>query len=271
MKMKVVMDTRSMPMDTTSVRGKLREIIFYMSHFLANWLKIKQTAITEEMVKTVGISPKQLLGIWPSGVNLQDFNKCIPLRVHPGPKEPVRLVYIGVITKERNLENLVDAVILALENGQNVRLDIVGDGEGRETLQKYVSTNGNRRIIVRPPVPPKEIPSVLAEADLGVLPFPDLPKMRVSSFIKIFEYMAAGLPIVATKIVAHTEVLKDKSFVFWADDSSAESMAVAITRACQNKENLANLGKLSRAHASNWTWEASAQKLSNALSKALVE
>lgn len=268
-KMKVVMDTRSMPMDTVTIRGKLRSLSFKFSHWTAKHLAIGQTAITREMVKTVGIPKKQLLGIWPSGVNVDEFVVSVSRRQWPGPEDPVRLVYIGALRSERNLTATLDAVRLARREGLNVTLEVVGNGPQRGELEEYAQAKGDGAIKISPSVPYREVPLVLARGDIGLLPFPDLPKMRVSSFIKLFEYMAAGMPMVATQIVAHTDVLEDADFVFWADDATPESMASAIMEACSHKAQLPELGAQACTSAENWTWESSAKKLSAALLKTI--
>jgi glycosyltransferase involved in cell wall biosynthesis len=268
-KMKIVMDTRSMPMDTTTIRGKIRALGFKLSHWIAKHLPIGQTAITKEMVRTVGIPNKQLLGIWPSGVNVDEFAVSISLRQWPCPDDPIRLVYIGVLHSERNLIAAIDAVLLAKRQGQNVALEVVGDGPQRGELEEYTRSMGDGTIKISSPVPHREIPLVLARGDIGLLPFPDLPKMRVASFIKLFEYMAAGMPMVATRIVAHTDVLEDADFVFWADDATPESIASAIREACSRKLELPKLADQACIAAQNCTWESSAKKLSAALLKAI--
>ncbi len=266
-KMKIVMDTRSMPMDTTSIRGRLRALSFRLSHWIALHLAIGQTAITREMVRTIGIPRRKLLGIWPSGANVDEFAVSVSSRQWPGPEEPVRLMYIGVLRPERKLIAMFDAVCLARTEGLNVTVEVIGDGPQRGELEEYAQAKGNGAIKVSHPVPHEEMPLVLARGDIGLLPFPDLSKFRVSSAIKLFEYLAAGMPIVATRIVAHMDVLEDADFVFWADHATPESMASAIREACSRKLKFPELGARALASAQNWTWEASAKTLSDALLK----
>jgi glycosyltransferase involved in cell wall biosynthesis len=266
---KVIMDTRSMPMDTATTKGKLRYISFKLSHWLASVLADGQTAITEEMVKTVRIPRNQLLGVWPSGVNPDEFSSCLANRKWPKAEDPVKLIYLGTLRPERNLITMLEAVALARREGVNVRLEVIGEGSQRAELEDYARSVGNGIIKVSPPVASKDVPLVLSRAHIGLLPFQDVPKMRVSSAIKLFEYMAAGMPLIATRIVAHTEVLRDGKFVFWDDDATPRSMASAIIEACSSKMDFPVLGAQARDLAKNWSWEASAKKLSNALDKTL--
>jgi len=269
-KTKVLMDTRSMPMVTETSRGRFRALFFKLGHWMASHLPVFQTAITKEMVETVGVPKTQLVGVWPSGVNVEEFASCPSMRNWSGPEDPVRLIYLGVVRPERNLTAVADAVRLARKDGVNVVFEVVGEGSCQRELEEYARSNGNGIIKVSRRVPRKDVPFVLSKADIGILPFPDLPKMRVSSFIKLFEYMAAGMPIVATRIVAHTEVLGNADFAFWADDATPEALAVAIKNACARKRDFPKLGSKAQSFAQNWTWEASGRKLSEALTKVLL-
>lgn len=267
--MAIVMDTRTMPMDTTSVKGKLRVLCFRFSHWLAAHLSVSQTAITREMVNTVGIPEKRLLGVWPSGVNTERFSTSLQQRRWPNSQGPVNLMYLGTLRSERCLRKLIDAVILTRESGLNVTLEIVGDGPQREELERYALLKGNTAIKISPRVPHRDIPFVLSRAHVGVLPFPDLPHFRVSSAIKLYEYLASGIPVLATAIVAHTAVLGNANFAFWAENASPESLASAIREVWECKQKLGELGTRAVAFTHNRTWEASAKRLSDALIKGI--
>jgi glycosyltransferase involved in cell wall biosynthesis len=77
--------------------------------------------------------------------------------------------------------------------------------------------------------------------------------------------MAAGLPILATRIVCHTDVVEDGSYAFWADDTSQEQLLAALRDIWQARHNLEEKGHLAASAAQEWTWQASAHKLQTAL------
>jgi glycosyltransferase involved in cell wall biosynthesis len=262
----VVMDYRSMPMDTHSFHGKLRSLIFYAGHSIAHKLDIFMTAITNRIVTALNICNEKIIGIWPSGANIEDFKIAIETRSWADENQPIRLVYIGAIHAERNLIAVIEAAIMAKKKGVDLTLDIIGAGYQKELLQKLVENKGNGFIKIWGPIPQTQIPKLLANYDIGVLPFPDVPKMNVSSAIKMFEYMAAGMPIMATKIEAHFRVFNGKDFVFWTGET-AESMANAMAEASALKAKFPLLGKNSREFSKSWSWSESAKKLSNALER----
>jgi glycosyltransferase involved in cell wall biosynthesis len=265
----VVLDYRSMPMDTISLRGKLRSLMFFTGHKIASKLDIHITAITNRIVKTLKIPAQKLICIWPSGANIDNFKNAFETRRWPNEKEPIRLLYIGTIRAERNLIAVIKAARIAKERGVNLTLDIVGSGDQKETLQKLAKNCDNPLIKVWGPLPQSQIPKLLTNYDFGILPFPDVPKMNVSSAIKMFEYMAAGMPIIATKIEAHTRIFKDKDFVFWTDETP-KSMADAMAAASASKSELTMLGKNAREYSRPWSWAESTKKLANALDRIIL-
>jgi glycosyltransferase involved in cell wall biosynthesis len=265
----LVMDSRTVPMVVMTSKDRLRARFSNLGNWMANRWADGQTAITPHMAEAVRIPPGQLWGIWPSGVNLELFAPSQTARRWPPPGKPIHLVYTGVLDHVRNLMPLCRATERANAEGMAFTLSLVGKGGGRSDLEKYAhQTEG--RVRVRPPVPHDRVPEVLAEAHVGVLPFPDEERLRVSSFIKLFEYMAAGLPILATRIVALTDVMDGKGCAFWAEDASVEGLLVALRLVWRSCSSLEEMGCEAASDAQAWTWEAASRKLRDALEHGLA-
>ena len=263
----LIMDTRTAPMVPKEIaprRERWRTVFVDTMNDLANRWADGQTAITLRMAKLMGIPDTQLLGVWPSGVSRGTFSSASTERRWPENDELVRLVYVGRLDYERNLISMCEAVELANAQGMRFQFTLVGDGTERTDLELFAErTNG--RVVVLPPVPHETVPSLLAGAHVGVLPFPDRESFRVSSPIKLFEYLASGLPILATKIECHTDVVGDDQYVFWADNPSVEALAEALAETWEERHALASLGRLAQEASAAWTWAAAAGKLDRAL------
>lgn len=267
---RMLMDTRSLIMDHDHFRGKVRALALRLSHWVAARLPLAQTCITPAMAEAVGVPSRKLVGVWPSGADPEEFEPARRNHRWPGPGDPIRLMYIGALHRERNLKAAMDAVVLARAEGVNVSLEIVGDGFQREELEGYARSLGNGAIKVSPPVPRGRVPEVLSRGDIGILPFPDRLEFRVSSAIKLFEYMAAGMPIMASRIEAHTHVLDGADFVFWIDGEEPRSIFSTIREVDGARSALEEMGRQSLAYSVNWTWEASARRLSAALDRVMA-
>jgi glycosyltransferase involved in cell wall biosynthesis len=262
-----VMDTRSLPMqpvDSGSLKVKIRTRAHLFMHNLGNRFADGRLAITQRMAEAVHIPQKKLWGTWPSGVDVARFTPSQSTRRFPSDDEPIRLIYHGYMGYERNLMKLCQAVVRANTNGMRFELSLVGDGPERRELE-YFAMKSDGAIKVVPTVPYDEIPKVLAQAHMGALPFPDEEKFRASSPIKFFEYMAAGMPILATRIVCHTDVVGNGDYAIWAEDGSVEGLLNALQTAWQSRNTFTEMGKRAASAAADWSWEASAAKLSKAL------
>ncbi len=264
-----VMDTRDLDDPVPgNLRVQLRIWLHKLVFAMANLLADGQTAITAGMAELVGIPEQQLWGIWPSGVDPAVFAPAFEQRRWPVDSEPVHLVYLGILLENRHPRELCRAVEKANAAGMHIQLSLVGDGPDRAALEPLVqSTSGRVRIV--PPVAHDKIPNILAQAHVGVtsLPDPDDVIYQASSPIKLFEYMAAGLPILATRNVCHTNVVGEGEFAFWADSTADEALYAAIKSSWDNRAGLAELGRQAQHAVHDWTWKAAARKLSIALEK----
>ncbi len=225
-----VMDTRTILMEDLrkgTWRDRIRGWFYRLTSFLANRWADGQTANTQRMADCVGVPPKNLWGVWPAGVNPTLFRSARLIRHWPMKNDPIHIMYIGVVNYERNLMALCRAVEMANLEGMHFTLTITGDGTQRHELEQFASeTDGIIRI--KRAIPHEQIPDLLSRAHIGAIPFPDEEKFRVGSPIKLFEYLAAGLPILATRIVCNTDVIGEGAYVFWAEDSSVEGLLAAL-------------------------------------------
>lgn len=266
-----VKDTRTAPMipkDVATWRDRMRTVYDNAVNRIANSLADGQTAITYRMAKMMHISDDQLLGVWPSGVTLDKFEVARETRDWKSTSENVHIIYIGALHYQRNLMNLCKAVELANQDQPRFTFTMVGGGTEYDDLKAFAAqTEG--RIRVFSPVPHEQVPGLLSQAHVGVLPFPDQERFRVSSPIKLFEYMASGMPILATHISCHTDVVGEGTYAFWAFGEDVDGLLAALESVWDQRLLLQEKGEEAAAAAHNWTWSASALKLQQALLRGL--
>lgn len=267
----LVMDTRSLPMphpQNEKWKDEVRRYAYNIFVWLGNHYADGRLAITQRMADAIHIPKDKLWGTWPSGAAEEHFSNVRVTRQWPSGKEAVQLVYHGSMHHERNLLVLCQAVAQAKIAGMSFELTLVGDGTQRKELEAFAA-HSDAPIHVLAPVSYQAIPEILAEAHVGVLPFPDEEKFRVSSPIKLFEYMAAGLPVLATRVVCHTDVVGAGEFVFWAEDSDEQGLLDAMRMIWAGRDLLSKMGQNAFFASAAWTWKVSAEKLRNALESGL--
>ncbi len=267
----LIMDTRTVDMAPAS-RGRWKDSVrrnfhAFIEKRVNRWVD-GRLAITPRMADYVKIPREKLWGVWPSGVDAELFKPAQLSRIWPAGGEPIQLVYVGILNYERNLMNLSAAVVKVNAEGIPIILSLVGDGNQKEELEKFAgTTNGCVRVLPR--VDHTQIPGVLSRAHIGVLPFPDEEKFQVSSPIKLFEYMASGMPILATRIACHTDVIGDGDYVIWMEGSDEESLLTALRQVWKKVHEFREMGGRAAIASAAWTWAESARKLKTALETGL--
>jgi glycosyltransferase involved in cell wall biosynthesis len=106
----------------------------------------------------------------------------------------------------------------------------VGDGHSRNDIIKYVSDNKLDTVKIWPPVVRKAVPQILKNADIGVLCLHDNPIYRYGvNLNKLYDYMAAGLPVVFSANVRNNLVEQYNTGITVAP-SDPDAIAAALLK-----------------------------------------
>lgn len=117
--------------------------------------------------------------------------------------------FVGTLKPWHGVEVLLEAFARLARSDASTRLRIVGDGPQREALREQAIALGIiERVDLVGAVSPEEMPDELALMDVAVAPYPELPDFYFSP-LKIYEYLAAGLPVVASDIGPCSQILDD--------------------------------------------------------------
>jgi len=139
----------------------------------------------------------------------------------------------------------------AAKNLPDVSFVIVG-GQGKESERYKDSTPANVHFLGRKPK--KLIPQYLCGADILLLPFTkNLKTWKYHSALKMFEYMAAGTPIVTSDIGTLTEVFsKDNAFLFSPD--SEDGLGAQIRNVIASADDARRRADTARVDVEAYTW-----------------
>ena len=153
---------------------------------------------------------------WSSGVDVQLFD---PKKYNRKSTDDVfRIFYHGGISESRGNLNLVKACEQLVERGYSIELIQIGicvDQSIPNYLKEHRLESWCKLL---PAVPLDEIPELVLNTDLPVLPFPNFMAWRVSSPIKLMEYLAMGKKVLAPDMEAFTDVFgQHPDLVFYFD------------------------------------------------------
>ncbi len=134
------------------------------------------------------------------------LDQAVALRRELGLEDAFVLLYTGTFEAYQGLDLLYEA--LALVSQPSVRLLMVGGKpEQVEKARRDVHAMGlSERVVFTGARPPEEMPLYLAVGDALVSP----RSHGKNTPLKIYSYLQSGKPIVATRILTHTQVLDDE-------------------------------------------------------------
>lgn len=167
-----------------------------------------------------------------NGLNLEQFDndKLAYPREDADINNPslIKVIYLGSISKANNVKTLVDAAAL-MQDMPNYRFFIYGNGTYRSELEQYVKDKQINNVVFKETrIPLEECAWVVSQATVNIMNYEKgFGYMGVSSG-KLFQYLAAGKPIVCNINIPYDNVIKDNNLGVCRDIESAEEFAMAI-------------------------------------------
>lgn len=201
-----------------------------------------------------GFRAKMLVA--PDGIDLATF-------AHPEPKEEARkrlglpldkkiALYIGRLDGWKGVNVLLDATAIL---PSDILVAIIG-GEEEQVKKLRVEYP---HVLFLGYHPYRELADNQVAADILILPntSKDVVSAQFTSPMKLFSYMAAGRPVVASDLPSLREVLHEGSAVFFEPDN-ARSLAQAIAEILSNPARAEQVASRARTDVARYTWDARA-------------
>jgi glycosyltransferase involved in cell wall biosynthesis len=170
--------------------------------------------------------------------------------------------FVGSMKPWHGLPVLVEAFARLHQESDAVRLLVVGAGTESDSVAEDVHQRGvGKAVEVTGAVSPGEIPALLASMDVGTAPYTSGDGFYFSP-LKVYEYMAAGLPVVASDIGTLLDVVVDGETGLLCRAGDAGELAAALNRlrldpALRRRLGIAGRAKARREH----TWDTVARRI----------
>ena len=171
----------------------------------------------------------KLAAIVPVGID-EEFYHHQPQLVELDEKKPVTFIYVGGLTRFRDLENILYAAQRASEKSTDFKITLIGPDKSDGYYHNLVKVLKLDDIVeLCPPIPNSEVPRVMASFNVGLAYTPDRRTWDYQPTIKIIEYRALGLPILSFDVVTHREWVEEGVNGLLLEHS-VESLAEGILR-----------------------------------------
>jgi glycosyltransferase involved in cell wall biosynthesis len=165
-----------------------------------------------------------------------------------------RLIYHGTVSKRYGLDVALRAVALARKEIPDLEFHIIGRGDD---LQRVVDLANESRldgcVQFHKSVPIEQLPPLITQADVGIVPYLNDKYTQYVLPVKLLEYVALGIPVIASRLEA-LEVYFDEKMLRYFQPGNEVELAdhiVDLHRNPQKRERLvSNAGRFNETY--NW-------------------
>lgn len=169
------------------------------------------------------------------------------------------IAYTGAHSVANYLEKVLE-IAEGLKQDNDIHFLFVGDGPDKENLIKQADEKSLDNISFLPAVKKEEIPSILRKADAGIIALRDAEVYKWGiSLNKMYDYMAAGLPIIMYTTLKDTIVEQHNLGIV---NSNVENVISSIRKLKAHQVNLHKIKQNGLKYVQeNHTWESLAYRL----------
>lgn len=199
------------------------------------------------------------LHVLPNGVNVSRFSEGVKPRK---ASDVFTIGFVGTLKPWHGVDVLLESFRQFHRRYPKSRLLLVGDGPEREALEQIVGEHKlGAAVTFTGAVSPEVIPSYLKQMDVGVAPYPNLKDFYFSP-LKILEYMAAGVPVVASHVGQIPELIEHEVTGLLCPPGKADKLTVLLTDIFQQPVFARRLAQSARQKvAREHSWDAVVTKL----------
>jgi len=223
------------------------------------------SSVLQDYAISLGVNANRV-HVLPNGVDTNLFRPGAPdpgTRARWGLGDGPILGFVGMLRPWHGVMALPLVLGRLVDRYKNLRLVIVGDGPLRAQLERDLRDRGLiSNAVFTMSVRQDEVAELIRHFDVALAPYSQLDHAFYFSPLKLFEYMASGVPVVAAEIGQIAQVVKDgKTGLLYPPDD-----VDALVSACNRLLDDRNLGqRLGQASAleirERYTWTNNAKRV----------
>lgn len=209
--------------------GSLLQLEERVSCALANRV-IAVNEIQAQKITGRGVLPEKLAVI----LNVPDDALFTPAAVSTEPG--LRIVYHGTVVKRLGVDLLLHAMSRVLASVPQARLVVYGSGDDMDEFARLARDELPAGVAAFPGgVPLQELPAILSTMDVGVVPNRRSPATELMLPVKMMEYFAVGVPVVAADLPTIRHYVGEDVVTFF-DPGDADALASALVSLLSNAD-----------------------------------
>lgn len=228
--------------------------------------------IKKHLIKFYGIDQKRICVIG-NGANIEIFkpmDKKTSIKKLKLNETNCYVCFSGLLAPWQGVEHLIQAAPLILTKIHNARFLIIGDGQMKKEWMQLANNLGIfDMFIFTGKVPYEQVPLYINASDVCVVP--KKPLNSGYSPLKLYEYMACGKPVIATRTDGF-EILEESNAGILINPENSHEFADAIIRLLQNEDLRKQMGANGRKYVvENNSWASVAKKVAEVCENMIAE
>jgi len=170
------------------------------------------------------------------------------LEMNRAPEEPFEIINISSLQPYKGQIYLLEACVQLREWGIPFRCRIIGEGDERSTLKRFIETNDLRDDVqLLGALPQEKVAELLPTAHCYVQPSVVTSDGKMEGIpVALMEALASGLPVVATRISGIPELIRSGETGLLVPPEDVETLASALKEIFQNKGFAAEMAMAGR-------------------------
>ena len=173
---------------------------------------------------------------------------------HAGLRNQIGLdenVFVVIYAGAHGMSNDLGVVLKAadeLSGDDQFAFVFIGAGKDKPKLQAQAEDIGLENVYFLPPVPKDDIAGYLVEGDMGLAVLKDIPAYKLTYPNKVFDYMAAGLPVLCMIDGVIREVVEQAGAGVFVQPGDAGALAEKVSLWQPKRSELREMGKRGREY-----------------------
>ena len=237
----------------TVVRKVLPPVVRFIEWAAAPFFSVIVT-VTPQIQNRFPERKTVLVRNWPLA---REFHEPAATPIH---ERPFEFAYIGTITRNRNIMGMISAIEIVHETDASLRL--AGDFPIEADREAALGHPGWRHVRFEGFVSRERIADILANARAGLVVLKPVEHEMLTLPIKLFEYMAAGVPVIASDFPLWREIVNNAGCGLLVDPDKPEEIAAAMRWMLENPDDAEAKGQRGRAAVlEQFNWEQEVETL----------
>jgi len=237
-----------------SAFARLLRVLEWLSVRFADHVIVANDIWRDKLILRDGLSPERC-------TTIMNYPPLEFYRNNGGPKADgvFRLIYPGTLSYQHGVDILIRAMSLVVKKGRNIQLHIYGHKDAsmfKKVLEDLVREHDLADIVFfHEPVPPEQLSPMIASFDLGVVPKRGGIFAGEAFSTKVFDFMAAGIPVIASKTKIDEYYFDDSLIKFFTPEDAGD-LARCIAELYANPGQRAVMVANGKKYIQENHWEA---------------